>query len=104
MAKLQKKENLENEINWLKNMEEEKNWDVNQKILTLFSEILTVKEELADTQLILNQDHLTDDDLLLELVLANMRNDTKFFYSRLQREKKTKSNNWWKNWMSWTPM
>lgn len=46
-------------------MEEEKNWDVNKKILTLASEILKVKDELADTQLILNQDHLTDDDLLL---------------------------------------
>ena len=71
-------------------MENEKNWDVKQKILILASEILAVKDELADTKLILNQDHLTDDDLLLELVLANMQNDTKFFYSRLQREKKDK--------------
>ena len=85
-----KKENLENEIKWLKDMENEKNWDVNKKILILASEILMVKDELADTHLILNQDHLTDDALLLELVLANMRNDTKFFYSRLQRGKKDK--------------
>ena len=92
MSILQKKENLENEMNWLKNMEKEKNWDINQKILTLASEILTIKDELADTQLILNQDHLTDDDLLLELVLANRQKDTKFFYSRLQREKKDKRN------------
>ena len=89
-ANLQKKEHLENEIKWLKDMENEKNWDVKQKILTLASEILALKDELADTQLILNQDHLTDDDLLLELVLANMRNDTKFFYLRLQRGKKEK--------------
>ena len=74
-------------------MENEENWDINQKILTLASEILNIKDELADTQLILNQDHLTDDDLLLELVLANMRKDTNFFYSRLQRQKKDKKIN-----------
>ena len=65
MANLERKESLENEINWLKNMENKENWDINQKILTLASEILYIKDELAATQLILNQDHLTDDDLLL---------------------------------------
>ena len=59
-------------------------------ILILVAELLVTKDYLADSQSILQQEHLTDDDLLLELVLANMRNDTQFFNSRLQREKKEK--------------
>ena len=60
-------------------MENEQKWEVKQKILILAAEILVIKDNLADTQSILQQKHFTDADLLLELVLANMCNDTHFF-------------------------
>ena len=79
IAKLNKKNHLQDEIKWLKHMEQEKGWKVTQQILLLSEELLKVEEEEIDTTTILEHDHETEDELLLEIVLANMRQETQYF-------------------------
>ena len=53
-------------------MEIEKGWKVTQQILLLSAELLKMEEDEFDTATILEHDHETEDELLLEIVLANM--------------------------------
>ena len=52
------------------------------------ADLLILEDLLPKTDEILARDHNTCDDILLELILANMRSTTKYFYIALQREKK----------------
>ena len=62
------------------------------------ADLLILEDLLPKTDEILARDHNTDDDILLELILANMRSTTKSFYISLQREKKRiKNKNYLKN-------
>ena len=67
-------------------MERDQNWDIREQVLFLKAEILELRESLPDTQTIILHYHLTDDGVLLELILVNMKNDTHFFYSMEQRK------------------
>ena len=71
-------------------MELEKGWKVTQQILLLSAELLELERDVLDTATILEHDHDTEDELLLEIVLANMRKETQYFQKNLQREKKDK--------------
>ena len=71
-------------------MEQSNGWSVNERILTLSAELLNTEEGEEDTQAILDQEHETDHDLLLEIVLANMRQETLTFQKHLQKEKQDK--------------
>ena len=57
-------------------MELEKGWKVTQQILLLSAELLELEKDELDTATILEQDYGTEDELLLEIVLANMRKET----------------------------
>ena len=82
------KEHLENEISYLNYMEENYQWKVKDKILEIESNLLNIRDLLPSTDQILAHKRLTDDHLLLELVLTNMRDVTQKFYIRTQREHK----------------
>ena len=88
LAKLNKKIQLQEEITWLKNIERDKGWKVTEWILLLSTELLKVEEEEVDTATIFEHDRETEDEYLLEIVLANMRQETQYFQKNLQREKK----------------
>ena len=64
-------------------MEKDYNWQIRDKLLTIEAELLVLRDFLPESNLILAQDHNTDDDVLLEIVLANMRSATQFFYTKL---------------------
>ena len=51
-------------------------FQVTERILLLLGELLKVEEDEVDTATILKQEYETEDDLLLEIVLANMRQET----------------------------
>ena len=67
-------------------MEQDYNWQIRDTLLTIEAELLVLKDLLPESNLA--QDHDTDDDILLEIVLANMRNATKKIYINFQKEKK----------------
>ena len=90
LAKLHRKIQIQEEIEWLKRMEQNNGWSVNERILSLSAELLKVEEGEEDTQAILDQEHETYHDLLLEIVLANMRQETLTFQKHLQKEKQDK--------------
>ena len=72
-------------------MEQDYNWQIEGTLLKIEAELLVLNDFLPETDQVLAHDHNTDDDILLELILANMRSSTKSFYIRLQREKKIKN-------------
>ena len=84
------KEHLEHEISYLNYMEETYQWKVKDKILEIESNLLNIRDLLPSTDQILAHNRLTDDDLLLELILAHMRDATQKYYIKLQRERKSK--------------
>ena len=69
-------------------MEEAHQWKVKDKILEIESKLLTIRDLLPTTDKLLAHKCLTDDDLLLELVLSHMRDATQKYYIRLQRDQK----------------
>ena len=85
-----KKEELEQK-KYLLSMERDYNWQIRDKLLTIEAELLVLNDLLPESNLILAHDHNTDDDILLEIVIANMRNATKKCYIKLQKEKKQKN-------------
>ena len=85
--KLHKKLQIMDEIEWLRFMERDKGWSVNERILLLSAELLKVEDSEVDTQTILDQEHETNDDLLLEIVLANMRQETLTFKKNVTKRK-----------------
>ena len=72
-------------------MEQDHNWQIKDTLLQIEAELLVLVDFLPKTDQILAHDHNTDDDILLEIILANMRNATKKFYIKLQKEKKQKN-------------
>ena len=71
-------------------MEEAHQWKVKDKILEIESKLLSIQDLLPTTDQILAHKRITDDRLLLELVLSHMRDATQKFYIRLQRDRKSK--------------
>ena len=49
----------------------------------LEAKLLVLNDFLPETDKVLAHDHSTDDDILLEIILANMRNATNKFYIKL---------------------
>ena len=68
-------------------MEETYNWQIKETLMQIEADLLILEDLLPKTDEVLARDHNTDDDILLELILANMRSSTKSFYIKLQREK-----------------
>ena len=71
-------------------MEQNHNWQVKETLLQIEADLIVLEDFLPKTDEVLVHDHNTDDDILLELILANMRNATKTFSINLQKEKKIK--------------
>ena len=69
-------------------MEETYNWQIKETLMQIEADLLILEDLLPKTYEVLARDHNTDDDILLELILANMRSSTKSFYIRLQWKKK----------------
>ena len=67
---------LQEEIKALKRMEKDKGWQVTDQILLLSAELLKVEDCEASTENILDQPHDTDDNLLLEIILCDMRSSS----------------------------
>ena len=67
-------------------MEEVYHWQVKEKMLENEAELVLLCELLPQTDQILAHKRITSDDLLLELVLANMRDATQRFYIKLKKE------------------
>ena len=78
-------------------MESSHSWPITETLKQIEAELLVLEDLLPETDAILERGHNTADDLLLEIILANMRSTTKSFYIALQREKKTKNKNYLKN-------
>ena len=78
-------------------METSHSWPITETLKQIEAEISFLEDLLPKTDIILDRDHNTADDLLLEIILANMRSTTKFFYIALQRGKKIKNKNYFKN-------
>ena len=74
-------------------MENTYSWQIKETLLQIEADLLILEDLLPKTDEVLTRDHNTDDDVLLELILANMRSTTKSFYITLQREKKIKNKN-----------
>ena len=72
-------------------METSHSWPITETLKQIEAELLILEDLLPKTDEILDRDHNTADDLLLEIILANMRSTTKSFYIALQREKKNKN-------------
>ena len=72
-------------------MEQTHNWQIKETLLQIEADLIVLEDFLPKTDEVLVHDHNTDDDILLELILANMRNATKKFYIKLQKEKKLTS-------------
>ena len=66
-------------------MAQDYNWQIKDTLLKIEAELLVLKDFLPETDQILAHDHNTDDDILLEIVLANMRNVTKIFILKSNR-------------------
>ena len=71
-------------------MQSSHSWPITETLKQIEAELLVLEDLLPKTDVILDRDHNTADDLLLEIILANMRSTTKSFYIALQREKKNK--------------
>ena len=69
-------------------MEQDHNWQIKDTLLQIEAELLVLEDFLPKTDQILAHDHNTDDDILLEIILANMRNATKKFTLNYKRKKK----------------
>ena len=67
-------------------MEEVHLWKVREKMLENEAESVLLCELLPQTDKILAHKRITSDDLLLELVLANMRDATQKFYIELKKK------------------
>ena len=89
MSILQAKEELEQK-KYLLYMEKNNEWKIRDKLLTVEAKLLVVGDILPQSDVLLATYHNTSYDILLELVLANMRDATKNFYINLQREKNKK--------------
>ena len=64
-------------------MEQIHNWQVKETLLQIEADLIVLEDFLPKTDEVLAHDHNTDDDILLELIPANMRNATKTFYINL---------------------
>merc|ERR1712082_346489 len=71
-------------------METSHSWPITETLKQIEAKLLLLEDLLPKTDVILDRDHNTADDLLLEIILANMRSTTKSFYIALQREKRNK--------------
>ena len=71
-------------------MENSYSWPITETLKQIEADLLILEDLLPETDEILDRDHNTADDILLELILANMRSTTKSFYIALQRGKKSK--------------
>merc|ERR1712082_413110 len=83
------KETLEHKKKYLLYMESSHSWPITETLKQIEADLLVLEDLLPKTDAILERGHNTADDLLLEIILANMRSTTKSFYIALQREKKT---------------
>ena len=63
---------------------------VTQQILILSVELLKVEEDEIDTTTILEHNHEMEDELLLEIVLVNMRHETQYFQKKSSKGEKDK--------------
>ena len=68
-------------------MEQDYNWQIKDTLLQIEAELLVLEDFLPETDQVLAHDHNTDDDILLEIILANMRNATKKFTLNYRRKK-----------------
>ena len=68
-------------------MEKDYNWQIRDKLLTIEAELLVLRDILPESNLILVQDHNTYDNVLLEIVLANMRSAIQFSTQNSKRKK-----------------
>ena len=73
---------------YLFHMEQTHNWQVKETLLQIEADLIVLEDFLPKTDEVLVHDHNTDDDILLELILVNMRNATKTFDVNLKRGKK----------------
>ena len=64
-------------------MEKDKGCQVIERVLLLSAELLKVEECEVSTNDILNQPHDSDDDILLETVLCDMRASTLCYQKKL---------------------
>ena len=71
---------MQEEIEAIKRMEKDNGWSVIERILLLSAELLKVEDGKVSTNDILNQPHDTDDNLLLEIVLCDMRESINHSY------------------------
>ena len=78
-------------------MENSYSWPIKETLMQIEADLLILEDLLPKTDEVLARDHNTADDILLELILANMRSTTKSFYISLQRGKKVKNKNYLKN-------
>ena len=78
-------------------MENSYSWPITETLKQIEADLLILEDLLPETDEVLARDHNTADDILLELILANMRSTTKSFYIALQRGKKVKNKNYLKN-------
>ena len=78
-------------------MENSYSWPITETLKQIEADLLILEDLLLETDEILARDHNTADNILLELILANMRSTTKSFYIALQRGKKVKNKNYLKN-------
>ena len=68
-------------------METSYSWPITETLKQIEADLLILEDLLPETDEILARDHNTADNILLELILANMRSTTKSFYIALQRGK-----------------
>ena len=72
-------------------MEKDKGWQVTEWVLLLSAELLKVEDCEVSTNDIHNQPHDSDDDLLLETLLCDMRASTLCYQKKLNKERKDKT-------------
>ena len=73
---LYEKISLQEEFEALKRMEKDKGRQVTERILLLSADLLKVEGCEVSTEDVIDQPHNTDDDLLLDIVLCDMRAST----------------------------
>ena len=83
---------MQEEIEALKRMEKDKCWPVTDWVLLLSAELLKVEDCKVSTNDILNQPCDSDDNLLLETVLCDMRASTLWYQKKLNNKRKVKKN------------
>ena len=71
-------------------MEKDKGWQVTNQILLLSAELLKVEYCEVSTEVILDQPHDTNDNILMETLLYSMRESTLCYQKALNFKRKYK--------------